>query len=171
MKYHWKRNIVVMTVLFFVCVAVYLNWKYTDSVLPGDAEQDAVTDVTVNTESSGSTYFATARLSRQQARDNALALLQEAAADENADQETINGVAEHIQVLANYTMVEAQIENLVTAKGYVDCVAFMADNGISIVVETETGELTQADVAKISDIVKAETNYRLEQIKIMEANS
>ena len=60
---------------------------------------------------------------------------------------------------------------LPTAKGYVDCVAFMADNGISIVVETESGELTQADVAKISDIVKAETNYRLEQIKIMEANS
>ena len=141
MKYHWKRNIVIMTVVFFVCVAVYLNWKYTDSTVQGEEGQDAgVTDVTVDAGgdsiSSGSTYFATARFSRQQARDNALALLQEAAADENADQQTINGVAENIQVLANYTMVEAQIENLVTAKGYVDCVAFMADNGISVVVET-----------------------------------
>ena len=36
------------------------------------------------------TYFSTARLNRQQARDNALSLLQEAAGDEKADQNSID---------------------------------------------------------------------------------
>ena len=46
-------------------------------------------------------------------------------------------------------MKEAQIENLVTAKGYADCVAFMGDDSISVVVSKESGELTSEDVAKI----------------------
>ena len=32
------------------------------------------------------------------------------------------------------TLKEAQIENLVTAKGYVDCVTFMGDTSVSVVV-------------------------------------
>ena len=48
--------------------------------------------------------------------------------------------SESIQVLAAYTLQEAQIENLVTAKGYADCVAFMGEDGISVVVSKEDGE-------------------------------
>ena len=75
-----------------------------------------------------------------------------------------------IQVLAGYTMKEAQIENLVTAKGYQDCVAFMGEDGISIVVSTDDGELTAEDVAKITDIAKSETGYSASGIKIMATN-
>ena len=186
MRRNWKQNGVLITMLVLVGTAVYLNWRYT-----GEAVEETGTKILgeatlVSGSSSalssadnadetalytGGDYFASARLTRQQARDTALELLEEAAAKEGAQESVLTDAAESIQVMAAHTLAEAQIENLVTAKGYVDCVAFMADNGISIVVETETGELTQADVAKISDIVKAETNYRLEQIKIMEANS
>ena len=188
-----KRNAVVAAVVLFVCFAVYLNWNYqstgeadagktlgdaalvgagtTDPLLGGNAADQTQAQEHGAGGASASSYFANARLNRQQARDSALSMLQEASASVNADQATRDQATAAIQTMADYTVTEAQIENLVTAKGYVDCVAFMADNGISIVVETETGELTQADVAKISDIVKAETNYRLEQIKIMEANS
>ena len=44
-------------------------------------------------------------------------------------------MTESIQVLAGYAIAEAQIENLVTAKGYADCVAFMGDGSISVVVD------------------------------------
>ena len=84
----------------------------------------------------GSDYFASARLTRQQARDNALSLLQEAAEQENADAAVANEASQGIQVLASYTLAEAQIENLVTAKGYTDCVAFMGDRS-----EEHTSEL------------------------------
>ena len=67
-------------------------------------------------------------------------------------------------------MKEAQIENLVTAKGYKDCVAFMGDESISVVVSTGTGELTAEDVAKITDIAMAETGLDAGGIKIMAAD-
>ncbi len=118
----------------------------------------------------GSDYFASARLTRQQARDNALSLLQEAAEQENADQAVANEASEGIQVLASYTLKEAQIENLVTAKGYKDCVAFMGDESVSVVVSTDSGELTAEDVAKIKDITMTETGFSASGIKIMAAN-
>ena len=74
-----------------------------------------------------------------------------------------------MQVLAAYTVAESQIESLVTAKGYADCVAFMGEESISVVVSDADG-LDTSDVAKIKDIVINETDYTAEQIKIMEAN-
>ena len=118
----------------------------------------------------GSDYFASARLTRQQARDNAISLLQEAAEQENADQSVANEASQGIQVLASYTLAEAQIENLVTAKGYADCVAFMGDESVSVVVSTKSGELTAEDVAKITDITMTETGFPAGSIKIMAAN-
>ena len=118
----------------------------------------------------GSDYFASARLTRQQARDNAISLLQEAAEQENADQSVANEASQGIQVLASYTLAEAQIENLVTAKGYADCVAFMGDESVSVVVSTKSGDLTAEDVAKITDITMTETGFPAGNIKIMAAN-
>ena len=187
MRARWKRNVVVATMAILVCAAVALNWKYsgedavkgaqeTGSKLLGEAtlvsgqEGDAEGAADEEAVYTGSDYFASARLTRQQARDNAISLLKDAAEQEGADTATANEASESIQVLAAYTLKEAQIENLVTAKGYKDCVAFMGDESISVVVSTGTGELTAEDVAKITDIAKAETGLDAGGIKIMAAD-
>ena len=184
MRARWKRNVVVATMAILVCAAVALNWKYsgedavkdaqeTGSKLLGEAtlvsgqEGDAEGAADEEAVYTGSDYF---RLTRQQARDNAISLLKDAAEQEGADTATANEASESIQVLAAYTLKEAQIENLVTAKGYKDCVAFMGDESISVVVSTGTGELTAEDVAKITDIAKAETGLDAGGIKIMAAD-
>ena len=187
MRARWKRNVVVATMAILVCAAAALNWKYsgedavkgaqeTGSKLLGEAtlvsgqEGDAEGAADEEAVYTGSDYFASARLTRQQARDNAISLLKDAAEQEGADTATANEASESIQVLAAYTMKEAQIENLVTAKGYKDCVAFMGDESISVVVSTGTGELTAEDVAKITDIAMAETGLDAGGIKIMAAD-
>lgn len=114
-------------------------------------------------------YFASARLNRQQARDSALEILQQAAADAMADQAVIDDANASIQQLAANTLSEAQVENLVTAKGYADCVCYINENSASVVVSaTETG-LTDADTARIAEIVMEETGLSVSQIKIIEA--
>ena len=118
---------------------------------------------------SSSGYFDAAKLNRQQARDSALSILQEAANDESADQAMREESSRAIQTLAQYTVSEAQIENLITAKGYADCVAFIGDDSVSVVVSQSEGGLTDADVAKITEIVTGETGYAASQIKIIEA--
>ena len=130
---------------------------------PGEGEAP------VSGDSSGS-YFDSARLNRQQARDSALSLLQEAAADEKADQASVDQANEAIQSMAAFTLAEANIENLVTAKGYADCVAFLSEDSISVVVSNNAQPLSQTDTAKISEIVMEETGLAASQIKIIEAS-
>ena len=170
MKQVWKKRIVAAVVLMFVGAAVYLNWRYTDQIAESSKVLGESTLVSSQeeTEDTGD-YFATARLSRKQARDNAISLLREAESDESAGAESRDEASESLQVLAAYTVAEAQVENLVTAKGYDDCVAFMGDESISVVISDPDG-LDAADVARIKDIVISETAYTADQIKIMESN-
>ena len=60
-------------------------------------------------------------------------------------------------MLAAYTVAESQIESLVTAKGYADCVVFMGAESVSVVVAPPEGGLTATDAARIKDIVISET--------------
>ena len=190
MKQVWKRNIVAAPVLLFVCAAVYLNWKYASNVsdtggdegkilgqstlvsgqedLPGTEAVETGGEISSDTAGTTGDYFAAARLTRQQARDSAISLLREASESETADAAVANEAAATIQTLASYALAEAQIENLVTAKGYADCVAFMGEDSISVVVSGSDG-LGAEDVAKISEIVMGETEYTADQIKILEA--
>lgn len=189
----WKRNMVIALIMLFVCAAVYLNWSYgkeveegteaADGKLLGEATLvDAATDDSLLETSSESLasndsvnagqetgYFASARLNRQQARDSALSLLQDAARDEGTDQVIKDEANASIQTMATNTLSEAQIENLVTAKGYTDCICFIDDSGASVVVAALEEGLSEADIARIMDIVKEETGLSAQQITIIEA--
>ncbi|WP_294854073.1 SpoIIIAH-like family protein [Oscillibacter sp.] len=189
MRGNWKRYTVVVTMLVLICAAAALNWQATQNAAPtgagssgqsggkllgeaalvsgGDGSAAPVDETGVYT---GSDYFASARLTRQQARDSAVSLLQQAAEEDGASQGALDQAAEGIQAMAQFTMAEAQIENLVTAKGYTDCVAFMSEDSLSVVVSTASGELADTDVAKITDIAMTETGYPAGNIKIMAAN-
>ena len=113
-------------------------------------------------------YFASARLNRQQARDSALELLQQAAADENAQQTVLDEANASIQAMAAMTLSEAQVENLVTAKGYGDCVCFLNENSASVVVSSTADGLSETDIAKIAEIVMEETGLAATKITIIE---
>lgn len=180
LKGQWKRHVVVLAVLVLVGTSVYLNWRYADNVAETGKILGQATLVNQNGETvtqtgeseeivsvSGS-YFDTARLSRQQARDSAISMLQEAELDENATEDVLNEASLALQVLASYTVAEAQIESLVTAKGYEDCVVFMGEDSCSVVVADPDG-VDSTDAARIKDIVISETDYTAAQIKIMEA--
>ena len=178
MKQLWKRNAVAAVILVLVCAAIFLNGRYAEKAekpakVLGQAQQvDAAADdaAEVSGEAGGKDYFASARLTRQQSRDSALSLLKEASENEDVDAETANEAAKSIQTLAAYTLSEAQIENMITAKGYDDCVVFLSEDGASIVVSTGEDSLQTEDVARITDIVKQETGLSAECIKIMEVN-
>ena len=193
----WKRNAVVVAIVLFVGAAVYLNWSYNSQTgeagedgEPGkvlgqtelvngeqdgedalaDGENSASPAPSQGTQESQTGYFASARLNRQQARDNALELLQQAAADASADQTLIDEANASIQAMATYTMSEAQAENLITAKGYGECVCFLSEDSASVVVSTLENGLTDSDTARIVEIVMETTGLEASQIKIIEAD-
>lgn len=195
----WKRNAVVAAIVLFVCAAVYLNWSYSQeksdvsvgalptgkllggAALVGGSAQGEVTDTPQESVSpspapsgeeqakSGNDYFSNARINRQQARDSALSLLEEAAANNDADQAMRNEANASIQVMADCTMAEAEIESLVVAKGYTNCVAFVGSDSASVVVSLPEGDLNETDTAKIMEIAMEQTGLPAGQIKIIQA--
>lgn len=175
----WKKNVMAAAVLVTVCAGIYLNWLYTEDQATANLEDtlnaskvlSADTLVMSNDESLGTTttvsdYFAAVRLSRQQARDSAVSLLQEAMAySQDAESSQSNG---QLEELVQTALCEAQIESLVIAKGYAECVAYISNGGISVAVATPEGGLQQEDVAVIADIVLTQSDFDLEDIRVVE---
>ena len=190
----WKRNAVVVAIVLFVGAAVYLNWSYNNqteeteddpgkvlgetSLVNGEQDEEGTaqtgetgeTGETDGEETTQTGYFASARLNRQQARDSALELLQEAAADASADQALIDEANASIQAMATYTMSEAQAENLITARGGEECLCFLNEDSASVVVSGTENGLTERDTARIVEIVMETTGLEANQIKIIEAD-
>lgn len=180
----WKKNLVAAAVLVTVCSGIYLNWLYTEDAATAnltdtlDAEKVMGEDTLVlsddmaalaageEVQTTAEDYFAAVRLSRQEARDSALNLLQEAMA--YSDQSKSAESAVELDQIIQTALSEAQIESLVIAKGYADCVAYMTNEGISVAVASPEGGLKQEDVAVIADIVLTQSDYSLDDIRVVE---
>ena len=183
----WKKNLVAAAILVTVCAGIYVNWLYTEDQSTAsledslDAEKVMSDDTLVLSEdmaalaagedlaTTSTDYFSAVRLSRQQARDNAVNLLQEAmayATDGQSSKELESAAS--LEDIVQTALSEAQIESLVIAKGYADCVAYMSNEGISVAVQSPEGGLQQSDVAVIADIVMTQSDYSLEDIRVVE---
>ena len=165
-----KRNIIIAAVLVLVCAAVYLNWSYnaSDESEPVDAADDANGAQTAGTQDSTDDYFAQARLARQTSRDEALGLLETAAASEGASQETIDASMDAISAMATWSMQETQIENLLLAKNFADAVVYISSDGVTVAVPAPVEGLNSAEVAQITETVIGETGCTAEDIRVIE---
>lgn len=165
-----KRNILIATVLVFVCAAVYLNWSYNraDDTPTAGLEDTQDDGQSVSAENDSEDYFAQARLTRQTSRDEALSLLETAAASEGASQETIDGAMDAISAMATWSMQETQIENLLLAKNFEDCVVYISSDGVTVAVPAPVEGLSAASVAQITETIIAETGCTAEDIRVIE---
>lgn len=182
----WKKNMVAAAILVTVCAGIYVNWLYTEDNAAASLE-DALDTQKVMSEdtlvlsedmaaiaageevsTTATDYFAAVRLSRQQARDNAVNLLQEAMAYSDGESSKDVESAMELENIVQTALSEAQIESLVIAKGYADCVAYMSGEGISVAVSSPEGGLQQSDVAVIADIVMTQSDYSLDDIRVVE---
>ena len=178
----WRKNMVAAAILVTVCAGIYINWLYTEDqataslvdtldeskllsedllVMSGGVDPAQATET-------ASEYFEAVRLSRQEARDSAVSLLQEAMAySDTAEAAQSN---EKLEQIVQMALCEAQIESLVIAKGYADCVAYIGDKGISVAVATPEGGLAREDVAVIADIVMTQSEFTFADIHVVEVH-
>lgn len=176
----WKRNAVIAGVLVLVCAGIYLNWLYggstpeltqtldADKVL-GEATLVVNDTILPSAQVSGQNtmdeYFAQMRLSRQTARDDAIMILQETIS--YAEGEDTSETSRKLEGIVADALAESEIESLVIAKGYQDCVAYITDGGISLAVAAPADGLTQSDVSLLADIVMGQTDFSLSDIRVI----
>lgn len=176
----WKKNLVAFAILLTVCGGIYANWHYTESQAVAeltdtlDSNKILSSDMLVMADGEGtlvdntteSDYFAAVRLSRQEARDGAVTMLQEAMA--YADSGSANESGAKLDEIVQTALCEAQIESLVIAKGYSDCVTYISDEGVSVAVAMPEGGMQEQDVAVIADIVLSQSEFDMDDIRIVE---
>ena len=178
---NWKKNLVAAGILVTVCAGIYLNWLYSEGGAKDltdtlDAQKvmsddmlvlnDSLVQVGGNVQNTIDDYFAAVRLSRQEARDSAVTLLQEAMAYGDGSQNSSSAL--QLEQIVQTSLCEAQIESLVIAKGYADCVAYMSEDGISVAVASPEGGLQDKDVALIADIVMSQSDLKMMDIHVVE---
>ena len=68
-------------------------------------------------------------------------------------------------------MRESQIENLLLAKNFSDCVVYIGNDAVTVAVPAPEEGLTEESVAQITDIILTETTYQASQINIIEVKA
>lgn len=116
----------------------------------------------------GSQFFDEARLKREKAHDEALDTIQKTLKDSSlSDTEKAEYTA---QMTANLEDINAEneIETLIKAKGFADCLCFLEAGRADLTVMTSGDALTAAQVAQIRDIVMSKSNVTAQNITVVE---
>ncbi len=128
----------------------------------GDAQ------LVATTAGSATKYFEETRLSRQKSRDEALDVLQKSLKNAKISDAEKTQATEKLSKIIQDITTETDVENLVKAKGFTDCVAFITDDKISVAVQTSNGDLSKQNVAQIRDIVLNKTAINTQNIVVIE---
>lgn len=172
-----KRHTMLATLILVLGVAVLANWYYTkpEDALPADSTSDIDTSnvsagnlgdaIYANSDSSENEYFASARLSRDEAYDEAVATLKEIVESSDADTQSVNSASASINSLAERKILQSDIENLIEAKIDGACVVVLNDDSADIIVSGNL--LSDTVVLQIKDIVLEKTDILPEKISII----
>ena len=117
---------------------------------------------------SGSKFFEEARLKRTKAHDEAMDAVQKALKSASLSAEEKKSYTQQLTGSLEDLNAENEIETLVRAKGFADCLCFLQSGRADLTVMTSGDALTAAQVAQIRDIVLSKTNVTAQNITIVE---
>ena len=178
-----------------MAVAVYLNWEYAksadlaldaaDPAAGSAAEEPVVDELPVQAQPSASrtygeaqlvsasavssqSFFEEARLARTKARDEAMDSLQKSLKKASLTEQEKTDLTARLTQEVDAITQESDVEALVKAKGFVDCVAYVSEGKVNITVMTSGDQLTADEVKQIRDIVLSKCNVTAQNITVVE---
>ena len=184
-----KRQLVLASLVVALGAAVYLNWQFAgnDDLLATNAlnsepsygaaqlvnasaqsSASSASDDAVSASAEADTYFTEARLNRQKSRDEATELMEKTLSDASATEEAKKEAVTQAAAISENILQENNIENLIKAKGFEDCMAFVQNGECNVVVKT--GKLLDSDAVALQEIVVGQTGLAYDKIKIVEVN-
>lgn len=116
--------------------------------------------------SSNATFFSNYRDDRQETRNQEMLYLDAIIASDATSAEAREAAQAEKLALVKNMEVALNLESLIVAKGFSDVVVATNSNNISVMVETSG--LTSQEVAQIVDVVLNNSEYSIDNIKIIE---
>ena len=166
------KSIIVASAALVIGLAVYLNYRwfydptaslgYGDNNMENNFSDSETTGGDVNGEND---YFTATALDRREARDEAIDVLKLVTESPDSSEEAKASASAKISQIAVDIQNEANIETLVKAKGFEDCVAIISEDSVSVIVSAES--LQAAQTAQIFNIVYETTGITPERVSIV----
>ena len=185
-----KRQLLLATLIIALGAAVFVNWYYTrpdvesaaassqeETTQPavqeganlGDARYVISTDAVLEdapAQAMANEYFASAKLRRKTAHDEAAEALNDVIKDSSSSESVAKQAAEMLEELSGSISLESDIENLITAK--VGCENLVILNRGNAEIIVENGSLDDVSSVKIKEIAVEQTGYPVNNISITE---
>lgn len=117
---------------------------------------------------SGSKFFEEARLKREKAHDAALDTIQKTLKSASLSADEKKTYAQELTGNLENLNAETEIETLVKAKGFADCLCFLQADRADLTVMTSGDALTAAQVAQIRDIILSKSSVTAQNITVVE---
>jgi len=170
-----KRQLIIVALVFALGVTIFFFWKLL-GVYEINSMNEGKSSITNNQENSTNdsveNYFATARLTRDQAKDQADEVLNtqvintlDTAAERQSAESEINTIDSNVSI-------ENNIESLVEAYGFDDCIATINDGIVNVIVQPKGSNMLSANyAAQVEDIVIQQTKVSTDNIRIIQYDS
>lgn len=181
------RTIIVSCFVLLICAAAYTDYSigrktelpvgdylYTSSEngertkILGEATFVDSKGTAEESMSQGSynTYFSAMQTTREKSRDEAMEMLQVVVDSADSMPDIKEKAYNEMISIANNITLEANIQSMVMAKGFEDCLAVINGDNLNVIVKT-SGLLTN-EIAQITEIAMNESGFPIENIKIVE---
>ena len=172
-----KRNFIIAGAILLIASAIVLNFAVFNSADKNDGyDYDQSAGMQGNVDNSGNStnqnaqetdsYFSSVQISRQRTRDEAIEVLQSVVDNQSSTETAKNEALAEINKLATVMEAEANIETLIIAKGFEECVAVISGQNASVVVKSEG--LIPSQISQINEIVYQQAGILPVNITIIE---
>ena len=173
-----KKNFIIAGAVLLIAAAIIVNfavlskgddgdgYDYDQSAGLNDGVGSSGDTTAPGTDESDDTYFSSVQISRQRTRDEAIEVLQSVVDNQSSTETAKNEALAEINKLAAVMENEANIETLVVAKGFEECVAVISGEKISVVVKSDG--LIASEISQINEIVYQQAGILPVNITIIE---
>ena len=180
-KKHKKSRVAISCFVLLLAVGVIGNWYWENSDISSKVStissakekilgEATYVDATIEPTTENS-YFSSARIDRQNARDESLEKLQKIVDSQTENTDAQKEAADKISKISDNISIENKIETLVTAKGIRNCIAVINDSTNKVDIIVDVDELSDTVILQIKDIATSQLNCSFEDVTIIQSNS
>lgn len=172
-----KKNLILVGLFAILLVLSYVNYTYFNptKTVSEDNNEDPYNAHLVNGDLSeeeimagngkiSSEFFADYRLERERTRSENIETLQTISENKDTSAESISNAQNEMVSLVKLSEQELLVENLIKSKGFSDCVVFIHQGYVNVVVEAEA--ITPQQAVQIQDIIAKECSVELSKITV-----
>ena len=157
-KKHAKKIVVLVSMVALLFVTGLVNLKLAKKTQTTSSSEIVTT--------SSASFFVTYRTDRTETRNREIDILEAIIASSASTAEEKSAATSKRMALLETMDKELTLEGLIRLAGFDDAIVTTSTENYNVVVK-QTEELTEAEVAKILDIVLTETKCKAENVKVM----